>query len=268
MHATAPPHRTRGDGAAASLPMTAPPTRKWRGRVGAGLRFAATVVRQEMIQRKDDSERVRWKPQEYSRHSSLVQAFRSPHLIHPRVYLGSSYNAANKATLSKLNIRAILNCAVESRCHFPETIEYCKLELRDTSSQRITRETREKAIAFIRDQLNLERYPDRRCVLIQCAWGMSRSVCMAAVVKLALERDAQAGGVVAVPTRNIGGNAEREDGDEEEEEEEEEDDEGALLRSVRGIQAIRSGVSINLHLLPSKPAVALLLPHTRPAGLN
>jgi hypothetical protein len=228
--------------------------------MGASLRFVATVVRQEMIQRKDDSERVRWKPQEYSRHSSVVQAFRSPHLIHPRVYLGSSYNAANKATLTKLNIRAILNCAVESRCHFPSTIEYCNLQLRDTSSQRITPETRRKAIAFIREQLNLERYPDQRCVLIQCAWGMSRSVCMAALVKLALERDARAGDVPVSST------VEAKDGNDNGEENEDDDEEageeeGALLRAVRDIQAIRNGVSVNLHLLPSKPAVALLLPH-------
>lgn len=202
---------------------------KWRARLGASCRFLACVARQELIQIRDREYPPRWKSNAFSRKQSVMQAFRGPSQIHPRVYLGSSYNAGNKRTLQDLNIKAILNCAVESRAYFPEDITYCNLALRDTSDQRVTNDVCDKAVAFVCDQLDTNKYPDNRCVLIHCVFGLSRSVRMATRVKMALEKrtDFQ------------------------------------FWQTIADIQAVRSDLNINVQLLP--PDYAMLLHPTRKA---
>jgi len=190
---------------------------KWRGRFGASCRFLACVARQNWIQLHDREARPRWQSLDYSHKQSVVQAFRAPSLIHPRVYLGSSFNAANKPTLDALNIRAVLNCAVESRPYFPDSIAYCNLGLRDTSDQRVTDELCDQAVAFVCEQL---KHTDGRCVLIHCVFGLSRSVRMATRVKMALEQrtDLQ------------------------------------FWQTLSEIQAVRSDLNINVELLPTEYA--------------
>lgn len=205
------------------VPPSSKSTRWWR-RAQSSFRFVQAVARQEQSLRRDVSGNnhymLRWHTEGFSRKKALIQALRDPSLISPGIYLGSSFNASNADTLRRLNIKAIVNVAAEVDNYFPSEIKYCHIPLRDEYGQHFEKEQCERAIAFVREQLDDTYYPDQRCVLIHCVFGLSRSVTMATHIKMALENRT----------------------------------EYELWDTISTIQAVRPLLSINVDLLPEPHA--------------
>ena len=92
-----------------------------------------------------------------------------PSQILPWLYLGSYRNACDKEELKTLNIKYILNCAVECYNHFPKEIKYCHIKLNDLPNFRILPHLN-KAVSFI------EEAHKKGCnILVHCQMGISRS---------------------------------------------------------------------------------------------
>lgn len=166
---------------------------RWWHHAQSGYRFARSVARQEksLLHRglftTSDERMLRWHTDGFTRKKAFGQALRDPSLIYPRVYLGSCFNASNADTLRRKNIKAIVNVAVEVDNYFSD-IQYCNIPLRDEVGQRAQREQCEQVLQFVQEHLDTSLYTDDRCVLIHCVFGLSRSVAMAAHVKMALEQ--------------------------------------------------------------------------------
>jgi atypical dual specificity phosphatase len=58
-------------------------------------------------------------------------------IIPGKLFIGSVNEAQDKQFLSKLNIKFILNCAVEAKEYFPDDFEYLSLQLQDYRSQQL-----------------------------------------------------------------------------------------------------------------------------------
>ncbi len=128
---------------------------------------------------------TRWYTEDYSKRKALMQAMSSPSIIYPRLYLGSSYNAANANTIDRYHIKSILNCAPESNNHFTDRIQYCNIPLHDLAGTKLHPDDFQKALDFVRQQLSIG---DDRCVMIHCVLGDSQSVFLATRIKMELEQ--------------------------------------------------------------------------------
>jgi len=86
------------------------------------------------------------------------------------IYLGTSKNANNIEEIKNLDIKYILNCAVEIKViKLPNYIKYCQLNITDSSTTNII-QFFEQAFAFI----ELARR-NKEKILIHCKLGISRS---------------------------------------------------------------------------------------------
>ena len=92
-----------------------------------------------------------------------------PSQILPGVFLGSYRNASDKEEIKLLNIKYVLNCAIECYSHYPKEIHYKHLKLCDHPSFNIMNYL-DQAAAFIEEAKNAN------CnILIHCQLGISRS---------------------------------------------------------------------------------------------
>ena len=92
-----------------------------------------------------------------------------PSQILPWLYLGSYRNASDKEEIKLLNIKYVLNCAIECYSHYPKDIHYKHLKLCDHPSFNIMNYL-DQAAAFIEEAKNAN------CnILIHCQLGISRS---------------------------------------------------------------------------------------------
>ena len=86
------------------------------------------------------------------------------------IYIGSYFNATNLKELEKLNIKYILNCAVECKNLFEDKIIYKKIDLKDLVDFPIEKYF-DEAIEFI----NKCKEEKKGNLLIHCMQGKSRS---------------------------------------------------------------------------------------------
>jgi len=64
--------------------------------------------------------------------------FNMPTHVVDNIYLGSAFNAASKDTLTKLNIKVVINVTKELSDYFPQEFEYYRCEIYDNNKQSIS----------------------------------------------------------------------------------------------------------------------------------
>lgn len=100
--------------------------------------------------------------------------FSEPTEIYPRIYLGSAYNASEWNTLTKLNIRFIINVTAEITNYFEEYFEYYRISIKDNNTDSINE-------YFDESFNNIENFLQNNNgnILIHCFMGSSRSASIA-----------------------------------------------------------------------------------------
>ena len=92
-----------------------------------------------------------------------------PSQILPWIFLGSYKNASDKEEIRLLNIKYVLNCAIECYSHYSKEIKYLHLKLCDHPNFNILNFL-DKAVSFIEEAKN-----NNSNILIHCQLGISRS---------------------------------------------------------------------------------------------
>jgi protein-tyrosine phosphatase len=112
-------------------------------------------------------------------HARLFTSFSSklsceaPSELLPFLYLGSAQNAYNLDQLQQLNVKCIVNAAIEVESFYPEHFEYYKCNLMDD-------ENADVSVYFEETYQFIEKArKSKRKILIQCFMGMSRSASIA-----------------------------------------------------------------------------------------
>ena len=101
----------------------------------------------------------------------IPQTFNMPTLVSDKLYLGSAYNAADRSTLQRLNIGAVVNVACEVPTYHHDLCEYLHEPIWDDSVAVFETSRMERIISFISDA-----HSRGLNVLVHCVMGQSRSV--------------------------------------------------------------------------------------------
>jgi protein tyrosine/serine phosphatase len=100
----------------------------------------------------------------------LLWFYGEPTYIKNKIYLGSSFNAANKSMLDKHNIKYIINITAEINNYYPDNITYVNYRLYDNNKETI--------IHFLEDSYKkIKEFQSNNDgnILIHCFMGASRS---------------------------------------------------------------------------------------------
>ena len=98
-----------------------------------------------------------------------------PTYIKNKIYLGSSFNAANKSMLDKHNIKYIINITAEINNYYPNDITYVNYKMYDNNKETI--------LHFLEDSYKkIKQFQENNdCnILIHCFMGASRSATLVA----------------------------------------------------------------------------------------
>ena len=101
----------------------------------------------------------------------LISLYSNPTQICPNIYLGNCYNARNYYNLIDIKVGLVVNCTEEIDNHFPESFEYIRIPIRDSSDSSM--------LDYIDNTVDrvhefLETNP-HKSVLFHCFMGSSRS---------------------------------------------------------------------------------------------
>jgi hypothetical protein len=105
----------------------------------------------------------------------LLWFYGEPTYIKNNIYLGSSFNAANKTMLDKQNIKYIINITAEITNYYPNDITYVNYKMHDNNKESILNylEDSYKKIKQFQENNNGN-------ILIHCFMGASRSATLVA----------------------------------------------------------------------------------------
>jgi protein-tyrosine phosphatase len=98
-----------------------------------------------------------------------------PTYIKNKIYLGSSFNAANKSMLDRHNIKYIINITAEINNYYPNDITYVNYKMYDNNKEPI--------IHFLEDSYKkIKQFQQNNDgnILIHCFMGASRSATLVA----------------------------------------------------------------------------------------
>ena len=110
-----------------------------------------------------------------SSYEQLIWLFSNPTHVINNIYIGSSYDAANKSILDKYNIKYIINVTVEINNYFPEHITYVNYKIYDNN--------RDSIKVFLEDsykKIKAMEKVNNGNILIHCFMGASRSATIVA----------------------------------------------------------------------------------------
>jgi predicted protein tyrosine phosphatase len=105
----------------------------------------------------------------------LLWFYGEPTYIKNKIYLGSSFNAANKSMLDKHNIKYIINITAEINNYYPNDITYVNYKMYDNNKESI--------LHFLEDSYKkIKQFQQNNDgnILIHCFMGASRSATLVA----------------------------------------------------------------------------------------
>jgi len=102
-------------------------------------------------------------------------SFGDPHEVYPRLYLGSAYNAASYETLTKYNIKYIINVTTEISNYYPSLFTYYNIKIRDNNTDSISHHLSD-SYDVIANYLSM----NDGNVFVHCYMGASRSATIVA----------------------------------------------------------------------------------------
>ncbi len=105
----------------------------------------------------------------------LLWFYGEPTYIKNKIYLGSSFNAANKSMLDKHNIKYIINITAEINNYYPNDITYVNYKMYDNNKESI--------LHFLEDSYKkIKEFQQNNDgnILIHCFMGASRSATLVA----------------------------------------------------------------------------------------
>jgi protein-tyrosine phosphatase len=105
----------------------------------------------------------------------LLWFYGEPTYIKNNIYLGSSFNAANKSMLDKHNIKYIINITAEINNYYPNDITYVNYKMYDNNKESI--------LHFLEDSYKkIKQFQQNNDgnILIHCFMGASRSATLVA----------------------------------------------------------------------------------------
>ncbi len=105
----------------------------------------------------------------------LLWFYGEPTYIKNKIYLGSSFNAANKSMLNKHNIKYIINITAEINNYYPNDITYVNYKMYDNNKETI--------LHFLEDSYKkIKQFQQNNDgnILIHCFMGASRSATLVA----------------------------------------------------------------------------------------
>ena len=105
----------------------------------------------------------------------LLWFYGEPTYIKNKIYLGSSFNAANKSMLDKHNIKYIINITAEINNYYPNDITYVNYKMYDNNKESI--------LYFLEDSYKkIKQFQENNDgnILIHCFMGASRSATLVA----------------------------------------------------------------------------------------